>query len=261
MINTRKLLLGSAGFIFVWIECLLFYLIHFERADFGFNLHYTTIVAAALFSWLVLIIEIATAKENGEDPKKILLSKSQGNFIRIAMLFTLLADYFLVAASEINNPAGVATFIGTQVFICLHIICNEKNKKWQTANLIVRAVLSVVIVIVALIVLGEDADSLAIVSVIYYANLITNAIFAHRIGKGGIMLTIGLVLFALCDINVGLSGLDMLYGGFSEGSLFYNIMNSDVDLIWLFYIPSQTLIPLTLLLAKNKNSQYKKEQI
>ena len=96
------------------------------------------------------------------------------------------------------------------------------------------------------LVLGKGTDALAIASLIYYANLCTNALFAHRSGRGGIMLTIGLVLFGLCDINVGLSALnDMYMGGFPEGSLLYNLMHTEADLIWIFYIPSQTRIPLT----------------
>ena len=261
MLILRKCLLGSTAAIFIFIESVLFYLIHFDRSDFGFNLHYTCIICAAVFTLLTLVIEIATAKENGENAKDILLSRSGGNLLRISMLFTLLADYFLVAAKEINNLVGVSVFIGTQLFICLHILANEDNKRWFVANIAVRSSLSVLIVIGAMIILGKGADLLAIVSVIYYANLITNAIFAHRLGKSGIMLTVGLVLFALCDVNVGLADLDSLYGGFPEGSFFYNLLYSDFDLIWIFYIPSQTLIPLSLLLpGKIKNQADKKEQ-
>ena len=252
MLNLRKCLLGSTAAIFAFIEIWLFYLIHFTDANFetGKNLRYTCIICAAAFSLITLVIELATVKENGESVKDVLLSKSRGNLLRISMLFTLLADYFLVAAKETNNLAGVAVFIGTQLFICLHILANEDSKKWLIANIAVRSALSVIIVIVALIILGKGTDLLAIISVIYYANLITNAIFAHRIGKGGIILTIGLIFFALCDVNVGLSALDLLYGGFPEGSFFYNLLYSGVDLVWIFYIPSQTLIPLALLFPK-----------
>ena len=69
---------------------------------------------------------------------------------------------------------------------------------------------------------------------------------SHRQGR------IGLILFALCDVNVALSGIENVYGGFPEGSLLYNLVNGDVDLIWLFYIPSQALIPMTLIFSKNE---------
>lgn len=256
MLNIRKCLNLSLSAIFVFVEIWLFFLIHFTgpNHETGIVLRYACIICAAVFALLTLVIELATVKENGESVKDVLLSGSRGNFLRIAMLFTLVADYFLVAAKESNHLAGVAVFIGTQLFICLHILANEKNKKWFIANLITRAALSFVLVIVAMIVLGKGADTLALISMVYYANLCTNAIFAHRLGKGGIILTVGLIFFALCDVNVGLSALNMLYGGFPEGSFFYNLLYSGVDLVWIFYIPSQTLIPLTLLFPKkNKN--------
>ena len=169
------------------------------------------------------------------------------------MIFTLVADYFMVAISEADNMTGITVFTGTQFFIFLHIFVNDKNAKSRIANVIIRITLSIALVLAVKYILGDSSDMMAIISVIYYANLCTNAIFDHRIGRGGIMLTIGLILFALCDINVGLSGLESIYeGGFPEGSLLYMIMNANVDLIWIFYIPSQTLIPLTLTVSKRK---------
>ena len=252
MINKRKCLIGVSAVIFTAFECLMFYMIHIGRTPTEYNLHYACIIAAAIFSWLTLIIKLVTEKETGESISDILFAKSSGNLIRIAMLFTLLADYFLVGAKETDNLAGVSVFLGTQFFIFLHIFVNDESKKWRIANIVTRTILSVVIVIVAYAILGEGADPLAIISVIYYANLCTNFIFAHRIGKGGIILTIGLILFALCDVNFGLSALNNMYvGGFPEGSFLYNLLHTDVDLVWVFYIPSQTLIPLTLIRLDN----------
>ena len=114
-------------------------------------------------------------------------------------------------------------------------------------HLVVRLSLTVVLVAVSFIVLGDSIDALAVVSLIYYANLLTSMIFAPREKRGGKLLCVGLVLFALCDINVGLSVLHDLYGGFAEGSFLYWLTHSGVDLAWIFYIPSQTIIPLTLL--------------
>ena len=106
-----------------------------------------------------------------------------------------------------------------------------------------------VIVPATFAIMGESVDPLSVIGVIYFANLCANAVFAHRIGRGGIILTVGLILFALCDINVGLSELSNIYtDGLDEGSLLYALTNADVDIIWVFYIPSQTLIPLTLLI-------------
>ena len=183
----------------------------------------------------------------------IIFSLSDGNLLRIAMIFTLIADYFMVALEEADNLTGVTVFLGTQLFIFLHIMVNDTDRKSRVANIVIRVFLMAVIALAVPLVLGEDGDLLSLLSVIYFANLCVNTIFAHRIGRGGMLLTLGLFLFALCDINVGLSGLNSIYtGGLPEVSLLYKLANAEVDLIWVFYIPSQTLIPMTLL-YKQKN--------
>lgn len=258
MVNKRKFLLGISAVIFTVYEGVMFYLIHFSDNGLPFTDYYLCIIAAVIFSFATLIIEIITAKEENERVKDIIFSSRDGNLIRIAMLFTLAADYFMVAIEEIDNQTGVTVFLGTQLFFFLHTLVNDPNKKARITNIIFRLSLTLIIVFVAYRVLGDMADSMAIISVIYYANLCSNAIFAHRIGarRGGVVLTIGLILFALCDVNVGISALNELYvGGFPEGSLLYNILNTELDLVWIFYIPSQTLIPLTLLFSNNKQKQ------
>lgn len=239
--------------VFVLFEAMMFYHIHIARSQLGFNLHYACIIGATCFAWLTLIVKLVTAKGCGERISELLFDKKEGNFIRIAMLFTLWADYYLVGAKETDNLAGVTAFLGTQLFIFLHTFFNDSNKKWRIANLITRIVLTPILIMITYLILGDSADRLAITSVIYYANLCANAIFAHRSGRGGLLLTAGLIFFALCDINVGLSALNAIYdGGFPEGSFLYNLLHSGVDLIWIFYIPSQTMIPLTPLLSGKK---------
>lgn len=256
----RSHLFGIAAAIFILFEAVMFYIIHIGKIYLGFNRHYACIIAAVVFSLLTLVIELITAKETGERPIDILRSPSGGNFLRIAMLFTLWADYYLVYADEVNKLAGVTVFIGTQAFIFLHILFIDKDKTVRTAHIITRISLTLILVIAGLIILGKNADALSIISTAYYANLCVNAIFAHRIGRGGIILTVGLIFFALCDINVGLSALNDIYaGGFPEGSLLYQLLYTPIDLVWVFYIPSQTLIPLALIVkAFPKHKSIKK---
>lgn len=249
----RKRLLVVAAILFIAFESVMFYLIHIVDAEPGNYYRYLCIIAAAIFSWITLFVQLVTARAAGDRASKLIFNISDGNLIRIAMLFTLVADYYMVALDEADNYTGVKVFLGTQLFILLHILANDHSKKGRKVNLISRIFLVGGVIAIAYAILGDQLDSMAIIAVIYYANLCANAIFAHRIGRGGIVLTVGLILFALCDINVGLTALNEVYeGGFREGSLLYNLMNSDLDLIWVFYIPSQTLIPLSLLLFDKK---------
>ena len=252
LILSKKHLLISLAVIFSVFESVMFYLIHISNIYIEFSQYYLCIIAAAVFALLTLVIELAYAKENGENLRDILINRTDGNLIRIAMLFTLIADYFLVVIDSYESyPIGVTVFLGTQISIFLHIFLNDADKGWRIANIATRLGIMVIAVIVACAVMGKDTDYLSIISVIYYANLLSNAVFAHRSGPGGVLLTVGLILFAMCDINVGLSALESIYeGGFEEGSILYRILYSNLNLIWIFYIPSQTLIPLTLLFTK-----------
>ena len=252
MTKTQKLLSLAAAGIFVIAEAVLFYLIHIEKAVSDINLRYLSIQVAVLFSLVSLIFELIFS----EKTKGYLLGKifnlKNGNALRIAMLFTLGADYFLVASPSPDKMMGMAFFTGTQIFIFLHLYLREEDKKRRRANLYVRLGLSALLVIITLIVLGDSADALSIISIVYYANLLTSMIFAPFDKRGGKLLCLGLIFFALCDINVGLWVLnDMYTGGFPVDSFLYKLLFSGIDLVWLFYIPSQTMIPLCLLSKKS----------
>lgn len=253
--KASKIFNTSIALIFVACESILFYMIHIDHTAAEISLRYLTIQIAAAFAWLLLVGEFIKAKENEKGIAKVIFNLKNGNLLRLAALCTLGADYFLVASDNIKRLEGMYFFLGTQLFIFLHIYLCDENKKRRKAHLIVRLCLTLGFIIAALLVLGENADALAIISIIYYANLVTSIIFAINGRPGGIILMLGLILFALCDINVGLWVLnDMYTGGFPEGSLLHSLLFSGVDLVWIFYIPSQMLIPLSLLAGKKEHT-------
>ena len=94
--------------------------------------------------------------------------------------------------------------------------------------------------------LGTAADAVAIVSMFYYANLLVNIVFAFCQPHVTRLLAIGLTLFILCDTLIGLSCLDA-YVAISEDSFIWKLIHPGFDLAWAFYLPSQTLIALSLL--------------
>ena len=239
-----------AAVIFVVVEATIFYLIHISKTPSQISLRYLSIQLAALFAWLFITLNVARDEQGFA---KALCDPKNGILAGAAMLCTLGADYCLVAIPEIKRMEGMIFFLGTQLFLCLHILVADRDKKSRLIHLSVRVAISLLLVVITLVVLGKSADALAIVSVIYYANLLTSMIFAPKV-KGGKLLSIGLALFALCDINVGLAVLNDLYaGGFPEGSFLHSLIYSGVDLAWIFYLPSQTIIPLTIL-SNKKNS-------
>ena len=228
--------------LFLASEAIIYYLIHVSKISSPISLRYLSIQISALFSWIFIALNLIK-KEKGA-----LTRATSGYLLGLAMICTLAADYFLVAIPEMERMRGMICFMGTQIFIFLHLISGEQSKKKRVKQLIFRITATLLMVMITFVVLGSNADSLAIISVIYYANLLTSLLFAPAHPYGGRLLCFGLILFALCDINVGLAVLNDLYGGsFSEGSIIHSILYSGVDLAWIFYLPSQALIPLPIL--------------
>ena len=97
--------------------------------------------------------------------------------------------------------------------------------------------------------LGVVLETLLVISVFYFICILTNTVRAlwamfHSPPNSGIFLfAIGMFLFLLCDINVGLFNLT---GFISLPKDVYNAVYSISSLLmWTFYAPSQVLIALS----------------
>ena len=82
-----------------------------------------------------------------------------------------------------------------------------------------------------------------------------NVIFAY-VKETPKLFAIGLTLFILCDTIIGLENLES-YISLSSDSLIYKMINVGFNLAWVFYLPSQVLIALTI----NHFTLYKKTQM
>ena len=145
-------------------------------------------------------------------------------------------------------------FSVTQICYFLRLYFEDtdgKRKKW---HLVCRIFLSLAAITLTLAVLGKNSDAVAVVSMFYYANLILNTVFAFIGFKKNPLFAIGLLLFILCDTVVGLSMIDG-YLPVSQDSLIYKMTHPGFNLAWVFYVPSQTLLSISLLPKRlNKNS-------
>ena len=107
-------------------------------------------------------------------------------------------------------------------------------------DLFVGALKAIAPVLVAVLVLREKTDALAIVSVCYYVLLITNMIHAFMAKER--LFAVALCLFILCDTVIGLQVAAGAYLPITEGSALYKIIFMNFNLAWFFYLPSQVLI-------------------
>lgn len=171
-------------------------------------------------------------------------------FTQAALVCTVCADFFLVWSQPIKQLPAMAFFLCAQTAYAarLYLLAVKTERRVQ---LISRVALCAVIVIVTLAVLGQNADALAIVSMLYYAQLFLNVVFAFAKFRSRAVLAIGFLLFLLCDTVIG---LDLINGylPIPPDALLYKIIRPGFNLAWVFYLPSQVLLSLSLLTNKFK---------
>ncbi len=162
--------------------------------------------------------------------------------VNLALVFTLGADFCLVMTTPAEELFGVVVFIGAQLSYFLYILIRERGRLFW-AHIAVRASVTAFAALLPHLLLGSSADVLSVVSVIYYSELILNVIFSlfHRELR---LFSAGLILFSLCDLSIGLENLSDY---FSVGGVISAIKNADVNIAWLFYLPSQVLISASLI--------------
>ena len=211
--------------VFVVAQIAIFPLIHFTPWPVSAFWSYTAII-------LVVIMAFLTASGD-----------RRGDLIRLGLIFTLVADYFLVVDGD-KLLEGVVAFIFTQAAHFAYLISVEHRRSVRIASIVSRVAAPLVLIAAAFAVLGDSTDALAIASVIYYSWLIINAVFAFLRGRSELTLAIALVLFAMCDLCIG---LQVLFDTYLSSDALDRLFSTGLNLSWVFYQPSQVLIALRLL--------------
>ena len=167
-------------------------------------------------------------------------------FIPIALVFTLISDYFLLFNTNQNLYVyGLITFIITQLIYFAFILYLRKSKLELLINLLVRFILTIAALVVAFYL--NYSDVLTILALVYFVELISNFLYSTFLikhDKEYLIFSLGLLLFIGCDVNVGLNNVNLFEG------IDYSLVNF---LMWVFYLPSQVLLSLTNFIAQEKS--------
>lgn len=167
-------------------------------------------------------------------------------FTQAGLIATVFADFFLVVLSPRNQLGGMICFSFAQIFYFLRLYSEDRSSKSRSIHLTVRAILSATAIVATALVLGENTDALAVVSVFYYANLILNVIFSFAVPKSFTIFVIGLICFVLCDTIIGLTNIAPYLP--AVGDFVSDLLSTlEFDPAWMFYVPSQTLIAMSVL--------------
>lgn len=215
-----------SSFIFVAVELVISVSIHFISGRANDFVSVSSILLACLFAFMFCCRDV------------------DYYLVQIGLLCTVMADVFLLIVEPREQFISMLFFSITQ--ICYFIRLYLWDNKFPTIHLTVRILVTVAALAATCVVLGERTDPLSLVSLFYFANLGLNMIWAFIEYRTSHLFGPGLLLFLLCDVCVGLSVMSADYIPVSEGSLLYFLVNPGFNLAWVFYIPAQVLIALSL---------------
>jgi len=155
-----------------------------------------------------------------------------------ALFFTVIADIFLIILGR-YYAIGLVFFNIVQILYAARIFRNRDDKKTFIKFIVqiaLRTITAVIAVIVITLVL--EFDLVLILVAIYATNFLYNLIFLSLRFKRDAMFGVGLILFAFCDIFVGLLNLPEYTDIAINRSIVFALMA-------ICYIPSQIIIAVS----------------
>lgn len=203
------------------------------------------------FSIILFCFLYALPGREGNGARDLLL-------VRSALFFTLVSDFIILFLPSEAYIFGVGSFLIVQQLYGIRLKGSDnlrrglQEKDGFLASFLLRLTTELMIALIILLGLffaEVRPDSLLIASVFYFVCLVHNVIMAIRLATlkprvvSNTIFAVGMVLFLLCDINVGLfnlSGFLPFTGNTAE--LLYRMATI---LMWTFYAPSQVLIALS----------------
>ncbi len=176
--------------------------------------------------------------------------------MKAALFFTLISDLLILILDVYFY--GVLTFIivqqiyGVRISLEKSYIQHKYNSKRVWVNLIQRILLQLAISSTVLAILAfcnMELEPLLIASVFYFTSIVMNTFMAVKTSldypgyKRMRTFALGMLLFLLCDINVGLFNISGFINIPADTYSFIKGFSS--ILMWTFYAPSQVILSLS----------------
>lgn len=154
-----------------------------------------------------------------------------------ALVCTAISDLFILVLNTYYQ-IGLVTFIFTQTVYLYRLYCDRMSKLKYT---LIARIATIVLLWAVMDVVSKDGLNFLIAEVCFYivmlaGNVIDSLLLCRRSPKN-VIFAVGLILFLLCDVCVGLDNAGMI--GLNIPAETRKIINF---LIWVFYLPSQVLI-------------------
>jgi hypothetical protein len=172
--------------------------------------------------------------------------------MRIALVLTLVSDYFLLIRNDIII-VGVISFCLVQLLYAYRLF--KANPSHQKIRLIVYILSIFIIQLIVFTTVIKEFDGLVFAAIIYFVTLVNNFINAAIYYKYNYLFALGLFLFIGCDIFVGLSSLSV-YLNINDSSFVGKLIKIPFDMAWFFYVPSQVLLVLSIYKKSRRTNAY-----
>ena len=212
-----KLILVIISIIYITFISVVFFI--FQSYLSFINLKYISIVLCFLITLI--------SNEN-------VIHKRDINLLRLGMFFTLIADLFLVILDY--HIAGVLIFCLVQMTYIIRYTEGRSN------HIIRRLVGGFILISISYFWINKyimKLEYLILIGFFYGICIFISIVKSIEAGKNNVypklnknMIIWGMILFALCDLNVALARIE-------------SIDNISSRLIWVFYLPSQVLLSLS----------------
>lgn len=170
------------------------------------------------------------------------------NLMQIALFFTVISDMFLVLLGG-HQSIAMLSFSVVQITYAIRLLNYSTSKKENIINLCLRVFLTIVVEILVLAVFFKGFDWVLFISSIYATNMVLNIVFSFIHIKQNPLFPFGLILFLACDFFIA-AACAAPYIDIFNIPFFVKALSLPFDLAWLFYLPSQVLICLSIFTAK-----------
>lgn len=210
--------------IFIAIELVLYILILFADLN-----HWHRIISFMSIAFCFVYVALIN-KKNDMDY----------NIMRLAFVATLAADYFLTLHSQ-EQILGTFLFFLSQLMFFFRIHLNYQKVK---PRIILLYAIAFIFLLMITFLMIRRIDLLLLVSLLYFTFLLLNMIFSWITHKKYIWFTLGLTLYVFADLMVAMHMADP-YITFSDQSIMHYLTSTSINLIWLFYLPTQVLFAIS----------------
>lgn len=233
--NAIKILLTIDFIIYLFILVMDFFQIQ-SLYKYSSNIKFISIV-------ICFAITLFISKHNIYDRVDITI-------LRLALFFTTVADFNMVILQ--NNKVGILFFIIVQsLYIIRHgrFIDINGQVQYKHKDIYMFILYIFIFVFIKNINIFSRENTILSLALMYTLLLIQSLITAYKTFNNNFfqpvtckIISIGITLFFLCDLNVGFSNISFYLLNIQH---IKNLENIFLPLIWFFYLPSQILISLS----------------